>query len=55
LEVVSHALDKPFTESVYGIYVDAWGGVRYATDLLRTGVGLPDRLQRWARRSRGRR
>ncbi|MCA8956064.1 MAG: hypothetical protein KDC87_08315, partial [Planctomycetes bacterium] len=51
-QVLEHQLGKPFVESVYGMYVDAWGGVRVCVDLVREGTGHPTALNGWARRSR---
>ena len=47
-----HKMKGPLIDSVYGMYVDARGGVRAISDLLREGVGLPGSLERWARVSR---
>ncbi|MEE2886515.1 MAG: hypothetical protein VX951_03695 [Planctomycetota bacterium] len=52
MEVAEHKIDKPLTESIFGLYVDPWGGVRTSNDLLREGVGVPKKLRDWARRSR---
>lgn len=52
MEVGEHRIDKPLTESVYGLYIDPWGGVRTSNDLLREGVGIPKKLRSWAGRSR---
>ena len=52
MEVGEHKIDKPLAESIFGLYVDPWGGVRTSNDLLREGVGIPKKLRDWARRSR---
>lgn len=52
LAVAEHKIDKPLSESIFGLYVDPWGGVRTSNDLLREGVGIPKKLRDWARRSR---